>query len=155
MPYRIAGIDVHKKMLAVVIADVAAEGKYWRAVWATLEQYWMPVMQRREVRAWIGLVPEAASPPSAAWEKERLQKRGTPATATGGPGTGAELRTRPRTTAVANSDAPEVSVHAGQGTVSKPAGVQMHIKLSGLLSDLLGVSGRRMLKALARPPWPP
>ena len=23
MPYRIAGIDVHKKMLAVVIADVA------------------------------------------------------------------------------------------------------------------------------------
>lgn len=85
MPYRIAGIDVHKKMLAVVIADVAVEGEYsferrkcgaapselqrlagwlveqevpeavmestaqyWRAVWATLEQCWMPVMQRRE-----------------------------------------------------------------------------------------------------------
>ena len=28
MPYRIAGIDVHKKMLAVVIADVAVEGEY-------------------------------------------------------------------------------------------------------------------------------
>ena len=28
MPYRIAGIDVHKKMLAVVIADVATEGEY-------------------------------------------------------------------------------------------------------------------------------
>ena len=26
MPYRIAGVDVHKKMLAVVIADVAVEG---------------------------------------------------------------------------------------------------------------------------------
>jgi hypothetical protein len=26
--YRIAGIDVHKRMLAVVIADVAVEGKY-------------------------------------------------------------------------------------------------------------------------------
>ena len=26
MPYRIAGIDVHKKMLAVVVADVEVEG---------------------------------------------------------------------------------------------------------------------------------
>ena len=28
MPYRMAGIDVHKRMLAVVIADVAIEGEY-------------------------------------------------------------------------------------------------------------------------------
>ena len=28
MSYRIAGIDVHKRMLAVVIADVAVEGEY-------------------------------------------------------------------------------------------------------------------------------
>jgi len=28
MTYRIAGIDVHKRMLAVVIADVAVEGEY-------------------------------------------------------------------------------------------------------------------------------
>jgi hypothetical protein len=28
MPNRIAGVDVHKKMLAVVIADVAVEGAY-------------------------------------------------------------------------------------------------------------------------------
>ena len=28
MPYRIAGIDVHKRMLAVVIADVSGEGEY-------------------------------------------------------------------------------------------------------------------------------
>ncbi len=27
MAHRIAGIDVHKKMLAVVIADVAVEGR--------------------------------------------------------------------------------------------------------------------------------
>ena len=26
MPYQIAGIDVHKKMLAVVVADVEVEG---------------------------------------------------------------------------------------------------------------------------------
>jgi transposase len=28
MSYRIAGIDVHKKMLAVVVANVAVEGEY-------------------------------------------------------------------------------------------------------------------------------
>ena len=28
MSYRIAGIDVHKRMLAVVVADVAVEGEY-------------------------------------------------------------------------------------------------------------------------------
>ena len=28
MPYRIAGIDVHKRMLAVVVADIAVEGDY-------------------------------------------------------------------------------------------------------------------------------
>ena len=27
MPYRIAGIDVHKKMLAVVVADVEIDGE--------------------------------------------------------------------------------------------------------------------------------
>ena len=28
MPYRIAGIDVHKKMLAVVVADVEGDGDF-------------------------------------------------------------------------------------------------------------------------------
>src|SRR6516162_8460682 len=28
MPYRIAGIDVHKRMLAVVVSDVEVEGEY-------------------------------------------------------------------------------------------------------------------------------
>jgi hypothetical protein len=28
MPYRIAGIDVHKKMLAMVVADVEVEGDF-------------------------------------------------------------------------------------------------------------------------------
>ena len=28
MPYRIAGIDVHKKMLAVVVSDVEVDGQY-------------------------------------------------------------------------------------------------------------------------------
>jgi len=28
MPYRIAGIDVHKRMLAVVVSDVEIDGEY-------------------------------------------------------------------------------------------------------------------------------
>jgi len=28
MSYKIAGIDIHKRMVAVVVADVAGEGEY-------------------------------------------------------------------------------------------------------------------------------
>ena len=85
MPYRIAGIDVHKKMLAVVVSDVEVDGEYrferrmfggnpeqlrtlatwlleqkaeevvmestaqyWRPVWETLERYWKPICEERE-----------------------------------------------------------------------------------------------------------
>jgi len=85
MVYKIAGIDVHKKMLAVVVADVAGEGayqferrkfatmpeqlrglaawlaeqqveevvmestaQYWKPVWETLERYWQPVRRQME-----------------------------------------------------------------------------------------------------------
>ena len=36
MPYRIAGVDVHKRMLAVVVADVEVECEYEfeRRMWA-------------------------------------------------------------------------------------------------------------------------
>ena len=90
MSYRMAGIDVHKRMLAVVIADVAADGdyeftrrrvstsprelralaawlvaqeveevvmestaQYWRPVWETLERAWQ---SRRRTRAGAGPV---------------------------------------------------------------------------------------------------
>lgn len=69
MPYRIAGIDVHKRMLAVVVSDVEVEGDYeferrefggnpaqlrWLADWLleqqveevvmeSTAQYWKPV----------------------------------------------------------------------------------------------------------------
>jgi len=85
MPYRIAGIDVHKRMLAVVVADIEVEGEYqfeqrlfgsnpeqlrllaewlieqpveevvmestaqyWKPVWGVLERYWKPIRQKRE-----------------------------------------------------------------------------------------------------------
>src|ERR1700693_1649685 len=85
MPYKIAGIDVHKRMLAVVVSDVEVDGEYaferrqfgsnpaqlrlladwlleqeveevvmestaqyWKPVWGTLERCWKPVCQKRE-----------------------------------------------------------------------------------------------------------
>ena len=77
MPYRVAGIDVHKRMLAVVMADVTANGNYEftrrrvgtsprelreLAAWLVAEeveevvmestaQYWRPVWETLE-RAW-------------------------------------------------------------------------------------------------------
>ncbi|MGA2097475.1 MAG: hypothetical protein ABSH39_14335 [Candidatus Acidiferrum sp.] len=77
MPYRIAGIDVHKKMLAVIVSDVEVEGEYkferrmfgsnpeqlrslaaWlleqeveEAVMESTAQYWKPVWEELE-RHW-------------------------------------------------------------------------------------------------------
>jgi len=77
MPYKIAGIDVHKRMLAVVVADIAGEGEYkferhkvgtspdqlrllaqWlveqeaeEVVMESTAQYWKPVWQALE-RYW-------------------------------------------------------------------------------------------------------
>jgi hypothetical protein len=77
MSYRIAGIDVHKKMLAVVVADIAVEGEFqferrrfgttadhlqllseWlieqeveEAVMESTAQYWKPVWEALE-RYW-------------------------------------------------------------------------------------------------------
>src|SRR5438270_352098 len=81
MPYRIAGIDVHKKMLAVVVTDVEVEEEYQ--------------FERRR----FGSTPEHLRL-LCAWLLER----------------GVE---------------------------------EAEIKLSSLVSDLLGVSARRMLQAIA------
>ena len=85
MAYRIAGIDVHKKMLAVVITDVAVEGEYhfeprrvgtsprelrdlaaWFAaheveevVMESTAQYWRPVWEALE-RFWQPRRPKRA-----------------------------------------------------------------------------------------------
>ena len=56
MPYRIAGIDVHKRRLAVVVADVAAEGEY--------------VCERRIV----GTTPEQLRALAACWLTARSRK---------------------------------------------------------------------------------
>src|SRR5512145_3561791 len=90
MPYHIAGIDVHKKMLAVAVADVAVEGDFhferlkvgtspvqlraladWlverevdEVVMESTAQYWRPVWEALE-RAWQPRAREARRGPRA------------------------------------------------------------------------------------------
>ena len=100
MPYRIAGIDVHKKMLAVVVADVEGEGEYqferhrfasnpeqlrllseWlleqqveEAVMESTAQYWQPVWGALE-RYWKPVCKkrEGAGPMSGALHLAQAQ----------------------------------------------------------------------------------
>ena len=100
MSYRIAGIDVHKKMLAVVVADVEGEGEYqferhrfasnpeqlrllseWlleqqveEAVMESTAQYWQPVWGALE-RYWKPVCKkrEGAGPMSGALHLAQAQ----------------------------------------------------------------------------------
>ena len=50
MTYRMAGIDVHKRMLAVVIADISVEGEYE----FTHRRVGTSPRELRELAAWLG-----------------------------------------------------------------------------------------------------
>jgi transposase len=192
MPYRIAGIDVHKKMLAVVVSDVEVDGEYrferrlfgsnpeqlrslaewlleqeveevvmestaqyWKPVWGVLERYWKPTRQKREgagPKSGTLHLAQAQSNRGPQGRKkdfpdaERLVKRLVAQELTLSFVPDAEQRlwrtvmhrkyqlTRNR-----------VQLHNRLESLLEEA----HIKLSSLVSDLLGVSARRILKALA------
>jgi hypothetical protein len=192
MSYRIAGIDVHKKMLAVVVSDVEIESEYqferrmfgsnpeqlrslaawlieqeveevvmestaqyWKPVWGALERYWKPIREKREgARRKSGTLhlAQAQSHRGRRGRKrdfvdaERLVKR---------------LVARELTL----SFVPDVEQRLWRTVTRKKYQLrcdrvrlqnqlealleEAHIKLSSLVSDLLGVSARRMLQALA------
>jgi transposase len=192
MSYRIAGIDVHKKMLAVVVADIEVEGEYeftrqrfssnpeqlrllsewllgqqveevvmestaqyWQPVWGTLERYWKPHCQKR-----TGAGPMSGSLHLAQAhsnrgrrgrkkdfpDAERLVKRLVAQELTLSFVPDAEQRlwrtvTRRKHQLTRN----RVQLHNRLESLLEEA----HIKLSSLVSDLLGLSARRMLNALA------
>src|SRR6188472_297013 len=172
MSYRIAGIDVHKKMLAVAVADVEVDGdfqferqkagttpielrrladwlvehevdevvmestaQYWRPVWEALEQHWRPQRRARK-----------SAPPLA----------GTLHLAQAQSNRGAGGRKR---------DFPDAEQRLWRTVMRRKYQVtrnrvqlqnrlealleEAHIKVSSLVSDLLGISARRMLQALA------
>src|SRR6516162_4004461 len=191
MSYRIAGIDVHKKMLTVVVSDVEIESEYqferkmfgslpealrslaawlveqqvqevvmestaqyWKPVWGALERYWKPSCQTRKgALATSGTLhlAQALSNRGRRGRKkdfrdaERLVKRlvAHELVLSFVPDVEQRLwRTVVRTKYQLTRN--RVQLHNRLEALLEEA----HIKLSSLVSDLLGVSARRMLKAL-------
>ena len=192
MPYRIAGIDVHKRMLAVVASDVGigseyaferrrfssnpaelrlladwllehkveevvmeSTAQYWKPVWATLERHWKPVCQKREgARPMSGTLHLAQAQSNRARrgrkndfaDAERLVKRLVAQELTLSFVPDPEQRLwRTVTRAKYQQTRNRVQLQNRLEALLEEA----HIKLSSLVSDLLGVSAQRMLKALA------
>src|SRR6201997_2120756 len=192
MPYRIAGIDVHKKKLAVVVADVEVEeeyqferrwygsnpeqlqvlaewlsaqqveetvmestAQYWKPVWGALERYWKPARQNREgagrMSGTLHLAQALSNRGRRGRKKdfrdaERLVKRllSQELVLSFVPDGEQRLwRTLTRTKYQRTRD--RVRLHNQLEALLEEA----HIKLSSLVSDLLGASARRMLHALA------
>jgi len=192
MSYRIAGIDVHKKMLAVVVANVEVQGEYqferirygsnpeqlrllvawlieheveevvmestaqyWKPVWGALERYWKPSCQKREGAGPMSGTLHLAQARSNRGRKgrkkdfpdaERLVKRLVADELILSFVPDAEQRlwrtvTRRKYQLTRN----KVRLQNQLEAILEEA----HIKLSSLVSDLLGVSARRMLKAIA------
>lgn len=192
MPYRIAGIDVHKRKLAVVVAEVELEdeyhferrwygsnpeqlralsewlieqqveevvmestAQYWKPVWEALERYWKLICQSREGAGRISGTLHLAQALSNRGRRgrktdfrdaERLVKRlvSQELTLSFVPDTEQRLwRTLTRTRYQRTRD--KVRLQNQLESLLEEA----HIKLSSLVSDLLGASARRMLNALA------
>jgi transposase len=192
MPYRIAGIDVHKKKLAVVVADVEVEeeyqfvrrwygsnpeqlqllaewlieehveevvmestAQYWKPVWSAMERSWKAMCQKREGAGRMTGTLHLAQALSNRGRRgrkrdfpdaERLVKRlvSQELILSFVPDAEQRLwRTLTRTKYQRTRD--RVRLHNQLEALLEEA----HIKLSSLVSDLLGASARRMLKALA------
>jgi transposase len=192
MPYQIAGIDVHKKMLAVVVADVEIDGdfhfkrqkvgttpadlcrladwlveheveevvmestaQYWRPVWEALEQHWRPRRRARDGAPRLAGTLHLAHAQSNRGpggrkqdfpDAERLVKRlvAQELTLSFVPDTEQRLwRTVMRRKYQITRN--RVQLHNRLEALLEEA----NIKVSSLVSDLLGVSARRMLQALA------
>jgi transposase len=187
-----AGIDVHKKILAVVVSDVEVENEYqferrmfgsspdqlrslsawllereveeavmestaqyWKPVWEALEQYWKPLRQKREGasrRSGTLHLAQAQSNRGRRGRKkdfrdaERLVKRLVARELTLSFVPDAEQRLwRTVTRRKYQLTRDRVRLQNQVESLLEEA----HIKLSSLVSDLLGASARRMLKALA------
>ena len=192
MSYRIAGIDVHKKMLAVVVADVEIEGEfrferqkvgtspaqlrslaawlaereveevvmestaqYWRPVWDALERYWQPI---RRTQAGAGSMSGTLHLAQAQSNRgARGRKRDFP--------DAERLVKRLVAQELTLSFVPDAEQRLWRTVMRRKLQVtrnrvqlqnrleclleEAHIKVSSLVSDLLGASARRMLQALA------
>src|SRR5947207_2754739 len=192
MPYRMAGIDVHKKMLAVVVSNVEVESEfqferrmfgsnpeqlrslaawlleqegeevviestaqYWKPVWGALERYWRPIREKRDGERRKSGSLHLSLTQSNRWRQgrkrdfpdaERLVKRlvARELTLSFVPDAEQRLwRTVTRRKYQLTRD------HVRQQNQLESLLEEAHIKLSSLVSNLLGASARRMLQALA------
>ena len=175
--YKIAGIDVHKSMLAVVVADAAKEGEFrferrkfgtmaselkalgeWlaaqqvrEAVMESTAQYWKPVWRQLEgqcplhlAQAYSNRAPRGRK--SDFKDAERLLRRHVAGELILSfvPGPEQRLwRTLTRTKHQLTRD--RVRLHSQLESLLEDA----RIKLATGVSDLLGMSSRRMLQGLA------
>jgi transposase len=193
MAYRLAGIDVHKKKLAVVVADVEVEdqfqferrwfgsnpqqlrelsewligqqveaavmestAQYWKPVWEALERYWKPACRSRESagpKSGILHLAQALSNRGRRGRKndfrdaERLVKRLLSQELVLSFVPDAEQRLwRTLTRTRHQRTRAKVRLQNQLESLLEEA----HIKLSSLVTDLLGASARRMLYALAK-----
>src|SRR6516164_451494 len=192
MSYNIAGIDVHKKMLAVVVADIEVEGEYqferrrfganpeqlqalrtwltehrveegvmestaqyWKPVWGALERFWKPNCKKRED---AGPMTGALHLAQAASNRGRRgRKKDFP--------DAERLVKRLVAQELVLSFVPDEEQRLWRTVMRRKYQLtrnrvqlqnrleclleEAHIKLSSFVSNLLGVSARRMLKALA------
>src|SRR6201981_851114 len=192
MPYKIAGIDVHKRMLHVVVSDVQVDGEYdftrrvfgslpealrslaawlveqqveevvmestaqyWKPVWGALERHWKPSCEKREgVGRMSGTLhlAQALSNRGRRGRKrdfrdaERLVKRlGAQELTLSFVPNGEQRLWRTVTRTKYQLRRNKVRLHNQLEALLEEA----HLKLSSLVSDLLGASARRMLQALA------
>jgi transposase len=192
MAYRIAGIDVHKKMLAVVVCDVAVEceytfehrmfssnpeqlrslanwlseqeaeevvmestAQYWKPVWEALERHWKPVCEKREgAKRKSGTLHLAQAQSNRGRQgrkrdfpdAERLVKRLVAGELTLSFVPAPEQRLWRTVTRKKNQLRRDRNRLQNQLEALLE---EAHLKLSTFVSDLLGLSARRMLKAIA------
>ena len=192
MPYRIAGIDVHKRMLAVVVSDVEVDGEYqfeqrqfgsnpaqlrlladwlleqqieevvmestaqyWKPVWGALERYWKPICQKRK----------GAGPMSGALHLAQAQSNRARRGRKNDFADAERLVKRLVAQELILSFVPDPEQRLWRTVMRTKYQLtcnrvrlqnrlealleEAHIKLSSLVSDLLGASARRMLQALA------
>ena len=176
MSHNIAGIDIHKKLLVVVIVDAAepdvplqsrrfgtgtAELSHllaWlmqydvrEAVMESTAQYWKPVWMELEPHLQLHLA-QAQSNQSSQRTQVRFSGRQTPDTAVRGGRTDVKFIPEPEQRAwrmVTRGRLQLVRARVQLQNQIESLLEEGRIKLSSVISDLLGASGRRILRAIS------
>jgi transposase len=126
--------------------------QYWKPVWGALERYWKPLREKREgARRRSGTLHLAQAQSNRGRRgRKRFPLCRTPGEAAGGPGIDSEFCVEQRLWRTVTHKKYQLRCDRVrlQNQVESLL-EEAHIKLSSFVSDPLGLSARRMLKALA------